>query len=328
VTPYRRLAVRWARREAAKARRYVDLVTCVAIVIAAAVSVIQPWKYGSPHSTIINHSTQSQRYLAVYEPDAPGSYTDLDEFAQSIGKQPNLVSYYSSLTQPFRVNFARSAASRGAITLDQIGATNVPLESIVRGKYDHYLRSYAAEVKAFGRQVIVSFDHEMNGSWYSWGYQHQSAAEFIAAWRHIVNLFREQGTTNVTWLWTVNVINTYNNRIPDPVRWWPGSSYVDWVGIDGYYYNSSWTFSSLFGPTIIDVRKITSDPILIAETGASPSADQPAKITDLFAGVHTYGLLGFLWFDMYQKDNMQDWRITSPAAKAAFRRDAKMYMKP
>lgn len=328
MTPYRRLAVRWARSKGAKARRYVDFVTCVAIVIGAAVSVIQPWKYGSHHSTPINHSTQSQRYLGVYEPDAPGSYADLDEFAHSIGRQPNLVSYYSSLTQPFRVNFARTAASRGAITLDQIGATNVPLESIVRGKYDHDLRSYAAEVKAFGGQVIVSFDHEMNGSWYSWGYQNQSAAEFIAAWRHIVNLFREQGTTNVTWLWTVNVINTYNNKIPDPVRWWPGNSYVDWVGIDGYYYTSSWTFSSLFGPTIIDVRKITNDPILIAETGASHSADQPAKITDLFAGVHTYGLLGFLWFDMYQKDDMHDWRITSPAAKAVFRRDAKMYMKP
>jgi hypothetical protein len=114
VTPYRRLAVRWALRKAAKARRYVDFVTCVAVTIGAAVSVIQPWKYGSPHSTPINHSTQSQPYLGVYEPDAPGSYADLDEFAHSIGRQPNLVSYYSSLTQPFPGKFRQiGRESRG-----------------------------------------------------------------------------------------------------------------------------------------------------------------------------------------------------------------------
>ena len=120
----------------------------------------------------------------------------------------------------------------------------------------------------------------------------------MAAWRHIVTVFRALGAGNVTWLWTVNIINdTQQRQDPFPGPWWPGSSYVTWVGIDGYYLKPSWQFAPLFGPTIGAVRALTGDPILIAETGAMPAAGQPAKIADLFAGIHAYGLLGFVWFD-------------------------------
>jgi hypothetical protein len=71
------------------------------------------------------------------------------------------------------------------------------------------------------------------------------------------------------------------------------------------------------------VRALTLDPILISETGAA--AAQPAKIADLFAGVRDYGLLGFVWFDANKK---RDWRISSPAAIAAYRRGAEMDKRP
>ena len=57
----------------------------------------------------------------------------------------------------------------------------------------------------------------MNGTWYSWGYQHTSPAAFVAAWRHIVTVFRAVGAWNVTWLWTVNVIQL-RQHIPSPAR--------------------------------------------------------------------------------------------------------------
>jgi hypothetical protein len=98
---------------------------------------------------------------------------------------------------------------------------------------------------------------------------------------------------------------------------------VNWVGIDGYFTDSSSVFASVFGPAIVYVHALTHDPILIAETSATPVASQPAKIVDLFAGVHLYGLLGFVWFDSSDKI---DWRLSSPAAIAAFRRSAKAYL--
>jgi hypothetical protein len=102
---------------------------------------------------------------------------------------------------------------------------------------------------------------------------------------------------------------------------------VTWVGIDGYYLKSSWKFAPLFGPTIGAVRELTSDPILIAETGAVPASGQPAKIADLFAGIHAYGLLGFVWYDSTNSIN-QDFGLSSPAAVAAFHRGASTFGRP
>jgi len=290
----------------------------VIIGIAVALAVIRPWTTGSAHS-------RSVRYLGVFEPDAPASYAGVDQFAQAIGRQPNLVAYYSRWSVPFQVRFATSAAKHGAITVVQIDPVDISLASIAAGRYDAYLRSYASAVKAFGNHVILSFGHEMNGSWYSWGYQHTSPKSFVAAWRHIVTVFRAADARNVTWLWTVNVVNA-NPYIPSPGPWWPGRSYVNWIGIDGYYYLPSQSFAQVYGPTIGAVRELTGDPILIAETGAAPSTGQPSKINDLFAGIRTYGLSGFVWFDENTQGRI--WRVSTPGAFGAFRQDARAYMKP
>lgn len=305
-----------------RVRTYIAIAACAAVVIgvALAITVSKLSKSGYPI-----RSTQHVSYLGVYEPDAPGSYTGIDKFARSIGRQPDLVSYYSSWGVPFNAGFASAATRHGAVTLVQMDPKNVSLASIAAGQSDQYLRSYAAGVKSFRGQLVLSFGHEMNGSWYSWGYQHTSAKVFVAAWRHIVTTFRAVGANNVDWLWTVNVVNK-SIPIPSPAPWWPGSSYVNWVGVDGYYYLPSSSFAQIFGPTIVDVRALTGDPILIAETGATHAAGQPSKISDLFAGIRAYGLIGFVWFD--KNDAGQAWRITSPHAFAALRQGARAYVRP
>jgi mannan endo-1,4-beta-mannosidase len=265
-------------------------------------------------------------YLGIYATRGSVSYAGVSAFTRFTRVTPDVVLYYSGWFEPFRTDFATTAIRHGAVPLVQIEPRNIPLTDIAAGKYDGYLSEYAAAVRAYRHPVILSFGHEMNGSWYSWGHTHASPAAFVAAWRHIVTLFRNLGARNVTWLWTVNVINRRHNRIPPPGPCWPGSSYVNWLGIDGYYYKPSYAFAPLFGPTIAKVRALTKDPILIAETGAASSAGQPAKITDLFAGIRDYGLLGFVWFN--NPHAHRDWRIKSPAAAAAFFRGARTYKWP
>jgi len=237
------------------------------------------------------------------------------------GVKPGVVLYYSGWLERFRAAFAMTAAHDGAVPLVQIEPKGINLAAIASGQYDSYLTAYAKAVRAYRHPVILSFGHEMNGYWYSWGYRHTSPTVFVAAWRHIVMTFRAQSARNVTWLWTVNTIDA-RSGVPSPAPWWPGSSYVTWVGIDGYYSDRSSIFASLFGPTIVAVRMLTRDPILIAETSAAPAADQPAKIADLFAGIRLYGLLGFVWFDSVA---IKNWTLSSSAAIAAFRRAAGTY---
>jgi hypothetical protein len=318
-----RSAARRASRRRANRRRkfvYIGVIGAVLVIGAAVVVRWSPWR-SSPAPP-----TGSVRYLGVFEPDAPTSYAQVDEFAQAINWQPNLVSYYSAWGTPFQAGFASSATKHGALTLVQIDPKNVSLAKIAAGRYDPYLRSYAAAVKDFRAQVVLSFGHEMNGNWYSWSNRHTPAKVFVAAWKHVVTVFRDAGATNATWLWTVNVIDQHNTiPIVSPKPWWPGRGYVDWVGIDGYYYQSSQDFSQVFGPTVAAVRELTGDPILISETGVAPSAGQPAKISDLFNGVRSFGLMGFVWFDENTQGRV--WRINSPAAFQAFGQNAKQFVK-
>jgi mannan endo-1,4-beta-mannosidase len=261
--------------------------------------------------------------LGIFEPGVPQSYSPVADFTAASGVRPNLAVYYSGWYQPFQAAFAAAAAQHGAVALVQIDPAGVDLAAIPAGVYDSYLRTYASAARSYGRRVVLSFGHEMNASWYPWGLGHVAPAIFVAAWRHIVTLFRAVGASNVTWLWTVNV--TGSSQAAPIAPWWPGGDYVTWVGLDGYFFQSSQTFGSVFGPTIAAVRAITGDPVLIAETGATPAAGKAAKITSLFAGVRRYRLLGFVWFDA---DTRQDWRVShDPAAIAALRAGVVAYMK-
>jgi hypothetical protein len=297
--------------------------TGTAIIAAAAIAVGVAFynKSADPSGPLPVHlPTTPQSYLGVYTAGVPASYDGVTSFTHDTGVSPDVVMYYSGWFESFPKSFTTTAAEHGAVPFVQMDPTGVSVAAIASGRYDGYLSSYAEAVRAYRDPVILSFGHEMNGRWYSWGYGHTSPAVFVAAWRHIVNLFRALGARNVTWLWTVNIINdTKRGRIPGPAPWWPGSSYVNWVGIDGYYLKPSWKFAPLFGPTIAAIHALTSDPILIGETSAATAAGQPAKIADLFAGIRAYGLLGFVWFDA---TNILGFRISSPAAFAAFRRGA------
>jgi mannan endo-1,4-beta-mannosidase len=301
-----------------------------AIIAAAAITVAVTLynRSADPGPLPIQLPTTPQSYIGVFEDGIPNSYAGVTAFAHRTGYDPDIVMYYSGWYEPFPTRFAITAADNGAVPLVQMDPDSISLAAIASGRYDGYLSAYAEAVRAYRYPVIISFGHEMNGSWYNWGYRHTSPAVFVAAWRHIVTVFRALGARNVTWLWTVNIVNdTQHGTIPRPNPWWPGSAYVTWVGVDGYYLKPSWAFAPLFGPTIGDIRTLTSDPILIAETGAVTAAGQPAKIANVFAGIRSYGLLGFVWFDAVNSKGA-NFRISSPAPIAAFRQGAKTFTRP
>jgi hypothetical protein len=311
-------------------RKPVWIVILAAIIVVAAAAGVAIGRQHQTEAAVgpmpvhLPHAPES--YLGVYSAAAPRSYSGVTAFTQATGVTPDLAMYYSSWYEGFRKDFAMSAEQHGAVPVVQLEPAGISLRAIAAGKYDAFLSEYASAVSAYRRPVILSFGHEMNGSWYTWGFRRTPAAEFVAAWRHIVTLFRSFGAKNVTWLWTVNVIDTADGSIPSPRPWWPGDAYVTWVGIDGYYLKAPWTFAPLFGPTIAAVKLFTHDPILISETGASPEAGKPAKIANLFAGIHAYGLLGFVWFNSV---GVRDWRLNSPAALTAFREAAQTsYKRP
>jgi len=259
-------------------------------------------------------------YLGVFEPGAPPSYVPIATFANLAGREPNLAGYFSGWAEPFNTAFAETLHSHGIIPYIQIDPTDASISAIAAGNDDSYLETYADAVADYGHAVVIGFGHEMNAPWYSWGYRHVRASTFVAAWRHLVTVFRQEGADNVTWLWTIQA----DEQGTGPVAsWWPGAKYVSWVGIDGFYVRPSDTFASVFGRTIAQVRKFTGRPVLLSETAVGPRAGQFSKISDLFGGVLADKVLGLVWFDVDQNDGIyhQDWRLegSSTPTQESFR---------
>ena len=292
------------------------IAAAVALTFTGARFIFVPSPPSSSHASL---PPTPISYIGVFETGAPPHYSPVAEFTRAARRPPNMVAYYSGWTQPFAVSFARTMFSHGIIPCVQIDPTYASVAGVAAGAYDGYLRQYADSVRDFGHAVVIGFGHEMNAPWYSWGYGHVRPSVFVAAWRHIVTLFRDEGADNVTWLWTLN----QDRRGTGPVeQWWPGARYVSWVGIDGYYFRPSDTFSSAFGRTIDEVRAFTRKPVLLSETGVEPGAGQFAQISNLFDGMHREETLGLIWFDKSQHGSIyrQNWRIEdNEAAQAAFR---------
>jgi mannan endo-1,4-beta-mannosidase len=252
---------------------------------------------------------QLSSYLGVYEPGFPSTYGPMGGFESVAGRLPNLAAYYSGWAEPFKTAFAELLHQHHIVPLVQIDPTDALVDQVAAGTYDDYLRAYADAVRDFGHPVVIGFGHEMNASWYSWGYRRGvSPATFVAAWRHLVQVFRGEGADNVTWLWTIQADQPGTGPIQD---WWPGKDYVTWVGIDGFLVTPKDSFEQTFGPTIAQVRSFTRSPVLLSETAVGPRAGQFAGIKGLFDGMATARTLGLVWFDAHQNQGVdhQDWRL-------------------
>jgi mannan endo-1,4-beta-mannosidase len=263
----------------------------------------------------------ASRYLGFASSGISSTIDQASAFSSLVGQRPNLIAYYISFGDPFDASLTCDIAKEGALPVVQIDPDSTSVAKIADGFYDNYLSAYAEAVKEFHATVVISFGHEMNGVWYSWGPNHLAPSVFVAAWQQIHQVFGAVGATNVIWLWCPNILYSQSPPID---QYYPGNNYVDWIGIDGYFRYSGQTFESVFGPTLQQVAAITTNkPIVISETGVASDVQHPAiEVDSLFSGVEsTKNVLGFVWFNSV---GSLDWRLQDdPAGLAAFQADVR-----
>ncbi len=200
------------------------------------------------------------------------------------------------------------------------------LINIINGSFDNYIRQYAKDVKSYKKQIIIRFAHEMNGNWYPWGSKFNTYLEYIAAWKHVHNIFTEEGATNVTWLWSPNEIYIDEN-VPyaDKIlEFYPGDKYVDWVGFSsfnwgGRYKHNMWREPEAMYTETIKVLLDLNKPIVIAETASADYNTDKMK-ANWISALATYiksnaAIKGILWFNV--EDNGINWKIESSALSIA-----------
>jgi beta-mannanase len=229
--------------------------------------------------------------------------------------------YYNRWGTPFSAATAGALDAAGALPLISWEPFTATPASIAAGDSDSYITSYASAVATYGKPVVISFAAEMNGNWETWGPPHTTASQFVAAWRHVHDLFARAGARNVTWVWAPGPLSPRSRPF---AAYYPGDAYVNWVGLDEFWWNTKpASFDWVLGPSIAQLRMVTAKPLLITETAAVPGAKVVA-INELFQGVETTpGVIGFVWFDV---NAQQNWLLDrDPAALAAFNKASKGY---
>jgi hypothetical protein len=203
------------------------------------------------------------------------------------------------------------------------------LSDVIAGTYDSYIREFAEGAKAWGHPFFLRFNWEMNGGWFAWaeGVNGNQPGEYVAAWRHVHDIFTEVGATNATWVWCPNV-DPYGS-MQDLASLYPGDAYVDWTGLDGYNWGTNpaapkgWmSFDELFKATYDRITETVAPdkPLIISEVGSSEyGGSKAAWIADALRSARTNypQLRGLIWFEKF--DDGMDWPIeTSSSATAAF----------
>ena len=88
---------------------------------------------------------------------------------------------------------------------------------VTSGRYDTYIRSTAAGIKALGGKVFMRWFWEMDGK--AFASLAVSPTAFKAAWAHIRGIFSSVGATNVVWVWSPTA---YGFDVGRAQQWYPG----------------------------------------------------------------------------------------------------------
>jgi beta-mannanase len=102
---------------------------------------------------------------------------------------------------------------------------------------------------------------------YPWGPQNNKAEDYIAAWRHVVQRFRQAGANNVIWVWSPHVAYEY------PEAFYPGDDVVDWVATGALNYGTVarwsdwWSFEEIYTSKREHLTR-WKKPVMIAEFGS------------------------------------------------------------
>lgn len=252
---------------------------------------------------------------------ATEQFSEVTAFNAQAGKKVNTFSIYQSFywDKAFPTDLVKKINAGGYTPMitwepwEPNGQSIQPKYSLARinaGDFDSIIKGWATSIKTLGFPILLRFAHEMNGDWYPWGTTNgNNSAQYIAAYKRVYTLFAAAGVANVHWVWSPNV--------DFPITpFYPGDTYVDYVAVDGYNWDTS-SPEQVFGSTIDSIKALTSRPLFIGETGCPEYSGKPKWISDFFVMLKARSLVGFVWFNIKKE---QDWRIeSSVAAATAFR---------
>jgi len=226
------------------------------------------------------------------------------------------------------------------------------LQRIIDGEFDDALRQWARNAKEDGIPILADFAVEMNGDWFPWsgifnggsrtdGYGDPDYPDgperYRDAYRHIIELFRDEGVRHITWLFHINLTPAPDASWNQAANYYPGDDYIDWVGFSAYgaqSINEEWEgleFSTQLRERCDSFKAVSSSkPRAVLEFGVTdghPQGNKSAWLDDAFATILHNDCTNFQavnpWHENWQNED-DSWSLlrldSSPEVTATVRR--------
>ncbi|HLZ38348.1 MAG TPA: hypothetical protein VKP64_11490 [Mycobacteriales bacterium] len=217
------------------------------------------------------------------QPAAPDSQTVLKRFEQRLGRKLDLHRIFLRWDDPFTnaaADVARGRAPILSIRPTRRDGTNLGWASIAAGSHDGDIAAQARAIADLGAPVFLAFHHEPD---FATGFG--TPAEYVAAWRHYVGVFRAEGVGNVAWTWTMAPSSFGSAPVGAGAdAYYPGDDVVDWLALDAYnWYGCAPSKPTSWRPLgqVVGPFRTWSlphgKPLMLAEWGSSEDPADPQR---------------------------------------------------
>ena len=275
----------------------------------------------------VTDPTPTTPQTASYSPLKWGVYagatpTTIAEFERRIDTNPDYLAYFvhwGNDNGKLPAWLASEAAAKGRTLVlfweasdHIIGGTNQPAYSydrILAGDWDDYFADFADQLRAYPGQVILIPFSELNGNWTPWSgtLNGNTPQKAVAAWQYLHGFVGN--ISNVKIGWAVNaasVPDTAENQIEN---YYPGSAYVDIVGVDGFNDGPPWySFAEIFGGPLTTLSRY-GKPVMIFSFASAEGPKKADWMRDGFFNVLPQypRVTGWVWFNQNKERNWLIW---------------------
>jgi len=307
-------------------------------------------------------------YQGVYPGGITGAESDLTlndlrSYEETVGKSAVWVyfshNWYKGREFPLKTaTWIRDAGSIPFIRLmlrsspeQNVQEPLYKLQAIIDGEFDNDFHAWCSSARDFRTPILAEYGTEINGEWFPWngvwhgggeldGYGDPTQADgperFRDAYRHIIQICRDEGADNIIWVFHANNGDWPQEDWNALENYYPGDDWIDWIGVSVYgaqtplddYWDD---FTDGMDIVYACLYALTSDkPIVLLEFGVtknSPLGDQADWARAALRSIVSLRwprLIGFSWWnEQWQNDDdpahdtsmrMQD----NPALRDAF----------